>query len=84
VHHLTYERLGNEHLSDVIVLCLACHGKEHPHHDFADRRTQRQRARAKRRKTGRKWDAQKREARNALGRRARREKGINRAFGDRP
>src|SRR5215475_10158177 len=25
VHHLTYERLGNEHPDDLIVLCPQCH-----------------------------------------------------------
>lgn len=25
VHHLTYERFGNERMSDLVVLCKACH-----------------------------------------------------------
>lgn len=29
VHHLTYSRLGHERLSDLKVLCRACHQKEH-------------------------------------------------------
>lgn len=29
VHHLTYEHLGDEPLSDLIVLCRHCHQKEH-------------------------------------------------------
>jgi 5-methylcytosine-specific restriction endonuclease McrA len=29
VHHRTYERLGNEDLDDLIVLCKECHGKFH-------------------------------------------------------
>jgi len=29
VHHLTYERLGCEHLKDIITLCRSCHKKEH-------------------------------------------------------
>ncbi len=29
VHHLTYERLGCEELSDLIVLCIHCHEVEH-------------------------------------------------------
>ncbi|MBA1335853.1 MAG: hypothetical protein HPY66_1671 [Firmicutes bacterium] len=29
VHHLTYERLGCEELSDVTILCKECHMKEH-------------------------------------------------------
>jgi hypothetical protein len=29
VHHLTYENLGHESPSDVEVLCIACHAKEH-------------------------------------------------------
>ena len=29
VHHLTYERLGDENFDDLIVLCRNCHEKEH-------------------------------------------------------
>ena len=29
VHHLTYERVGNERDSDLIVLCRSCHEMEH-------------------------------------------------------
>ena len=29
VHHLTYERLGREEMSDLEVLCKFCHGLEH-------------------------------------------------------
>lgn len=29
VHHLTYDRLGNEVLSDLRVLCRPCHGERH-------------------------------------------------------
>lgn len=29
VHHKTYERLGNERLDDLVVLCPACHGDQH-------------------------------------------------------
>lgn len=29
VHHKTYERLGNERLSDLEVLCRTCHRLEH-------------------------------------------------------
>lgn len=29
VHHLTYERLGNEKDEDLKVLCWACHEREH-------------------------------------------------------
>ena len=28
-HHLTYERLGNEHPDDLEVLCRMCHAREH-------------------------------------------------------
>lgn len=31
VHHLTYERLGKERMSDLEVLCKECHDIEHPH-----------------------------------------------------
>jgi hypothetical protein len=29
VHHLTYERLGNELIEDVEIICRDCHEKEH-------------------------------------------------------
>ena len=29
VHHLTYERLGHERLTDLQVLCESCHEKAH-------------------------------------------------------
>jgi hypothetical protein len=29
VHHKTYERIGQENMSDLIVLCRACHSREH-------------------------------------------------------
>lgn len=29
VHHITYERLGNESIDDLVVLCTACHTKTH-------------------------------------------------------
>ena len=29
VHHLTYQRLGNEYVQDLIVLCNHCHRAEH-------------------------------------------------------
>ena len=29
VHHLTYDRLGDEFLNDLEVLCKACHENEH-------------------------------------------------------
>jgi len=29
IHHLTYERLGKELLSDLRVLCVSCHEKVH-------------------------------------------------------
>jgi hypothetical protein len=29
VHHLTYERLGNELLDDLQIICRPCHDKEH-------------------------------------------------------
>jgi 5-methylcytosine-specific restriction endonuclease McrA len=30
LHHLTYERFGNERLTDVIWICDGCHQKLHP------------------------------------------------------
>lgn len=29
VHHLTYKRIGNERISDLLVLCRDCHGRRH-------------------------------------------------------
>lgn len=29
VHHVTYDRLGNEDLSDLVTLCNSCHSKLH-------------------------------------------------------
>ena len=29
VHHITYERIGNENLDDLAVLCLSCHLMAH-------------------------------------------------------
>lgn len=31
VHHITYERLGRERMSDLVTLCWSCHRKEHGH-----------------------------------------------------
>lgn len=33
LHHTTYARLGNEHLSDVRLLCSKCHTIAHRSHD---------------------------------------------------
>lgn len=33
LHHITYQRLGEERLSDVIPLCFKCHRKVHRFHD---------------------------------------------------
>lgn len=37
VHHLTYERLGNELLCDLVSLCGDCHQICHPHRDLKGR-----------------------------------------------
>ena len=29
IHHITYKRLGSEHLSDLVCLCNSCHSKLH-------------------------------------------------------
>lgn len=34
VHHLTYERFGNELLCDLVSLCSDCHQRCHPHRDL--------------------------------------------------
>ena len=31
IHHLTYERVGNENMEDLQPICGYCHGKEHGH-----------------------------------------------------
>lgn len=31
-HHITYNRLGREHMEDIITVCIACHKKIHEHH----------------------------------------------------
>jgi hypothetical protein len=49
VHHLTYERAGNEAIDDLEALCLICHGKEHPRHTFLPVPIQREIARQRRR-----------------------------------
>lgn len=36
VHHLTYERVGNEKPEDVVVLCFYCHLKRHGINDFKE------------------------------------------------
>ena len=38
LHHLTYERLGEEELSDFVVLCSVCHQLQHDHYGM-DRTT---------------------------------------------
>lgn len=35
VHHLTYERLGNELLEDLITLCEDCHKLQHDHYGYS-------------------------------------------------
>jgi len=30
VHHLTYERIGNELMFDLVSLCRTCHDRAHP------------------------------------------------------
>ncbi len=38
IHHETYERYGKENLADLLVLCVPCHAKRHPHmQKMADR-----------------------------------------------
>ena len=36
VHHITYDRLGNEDLADLVTLCKNCHKRVHEN-DLADR-----------------------------------------------
>ena len=39
VHHINYERLGHEKLSDLVTLCKSCHKKVHEE-DFNDTNTE--------------------------------------------
>lgn len=34
VHHLTYDRVGREELSDLVTLCWRCHRLQHPEKDY--------------------------------------------------
>lgn len=36
VHHLTYDRVGRERLSDLQALCATCHNKTHGRKTLAD------------------------------------------------
>jgi hypothetical protein len=38
IHHMTYERLGQELLCDVVSLCTDCHQICHPHRDLRGRK----------------------------------------------
>lgn len=39
VHHITYRRIGDEDLSDLITLCASCHEKVHSALDYINDRT---------------------------------------------
>jgi len=41
-HHVTYARKGQELPEDLEHLCIVCHGKRHPHHNFRTAWEQRQ------------------------------------------
>lgn len=34
LHHVTYERLTQELLSDVVILCKSCHQRQHDHYGY--------------------------------------------------
>ena len=42
MHHVTYERKGCELPEDLEHLCVVCHGKRHPKHNFRTKWEQRQ------------------------------------------
>lgn len=65
-HHLVYS--ADEKLEDFIVLCLTCHGRAHPRHNFLTKSQQNQRR--KKRDSQRGWDVKA--ARRALEKAARR------------
>ena len=35
LHHLTYDRLGNELLTDLVLLCSVCHQAQHDHYGYS-------------------------------------------------
>jgi hypothetical protein len=42
MHHVSYERVGQELPEDIEHLCVVCHGKRHPKHKFRTKWEQRQ------------------------------------------
>jgi hypothetical protein len=42
MHHNTYARVGCELPEDIEYLCIVCHGKRHPDHNFKTKWEQRQ------------------------------------------
>jgi len=40
VHHVVYSGHGLERLEDLLLVCLECHGVEHPHRTFLTREQQ--------------------------------------------
>ena len=53
VHHLVYRGHGAERLEDLELVCLTCHGLEHPGRRFLDREAQLARRDARRLRRGR-------------------------------
>jgi hypothetical protein len=45
LHHLTYAHRGEEWTTDVLALCLICHGRKHPRHKFRASKPKRTKAR---------------------------------------
>jgi 5-methylcytosine-specific restriction endonuclease McrA len=35
VHHVNYDRLGHERLSDLLAICLPCHRERHPYREWS-------------------------------------------------
>ncbi len=69
VHHLVYRKAPEALLGDLLLLCLICHGKIHPHHEFLTRVEQVQRARRTPRRRGMKaWAQDATAARKVLAR----------------
>jgi hypothetical protein len=56
IHHLTYERFGDEELQDLLGLCFNCHQRQHPKRDLSTRKRRRKRKRTHKNIPAWMWD----------------------------
>jgi hypothetical protein len=54
IHHIHYENRGREKETDLLAVCLLCHGKFHPTQKFMPLEVQRERAKKRRRNKAKK------------------------------